>query len=150
MRIFASLAELRPLVGQTIAGSDWIALTQQRIDAFANATGDRQWIHVDAERAARGPFRGTVAHGFLTLALMPEMMASAFALQGTRFGLNYGLNKVRFPAPVPAGSRLRGHFKLLAWEPLEGGAQLAFEVTMEREGAAKPVCIAHSLVRHYL
>ncbi len=150
MRTFATLAELQPLVGQTIGTSDWIEVTQQRIQLFADATGDQQWIHVDPERARAGPFGSTIAHGFLTLSLLPEMSASAFEIRDVRMGVNYGLNKVRFPAPVPAGSRLRGHFKLLGYEPIEGGVQMVVEVTMEREGSAKPVCVAESVGRRYL
>jgi len=149
MRSFEHLADLAPLVGQEIAVSDWITVDQHRIDLFADATGDHQWIHLDAERAARGPFGTTIAHGFLTLSLLPEMAAAAMEVRDTRMGVNYGLNKVRFPAPVPSGSRLRGHFKLLAFEPLDGGAQLTMEVTMEREGSDKPVCVAESLARRY-
>jgi len=149
MRSFEHLSELQPLVGQTIGVSDWITVTQQRIQLFADATGDHQWIHLDAERAAKGPFGTTIAHGFLTLSLLPEMGASAFQVLDTRMGVNYGLGKVRFPAPVPSGSRLRGHFKLTKYEPLDGGAQLTVEVTMEREGSDKPVCVAESLARRY-
>jgi acyl dehydratase len=149
MRSFEHLADLAPLVGQEIALSDWITVDQHRINLFADATGDHQWIHLDAERAATGPFGTTIAHGFLTLSLLPEMSAAAFEVRDTRMGVNYGLNKVRFPAPVPSGSRLRGRFKLLAYEPLEGGAQLTVEVTMEREGSNKPVCVAESLARRY-
>ena len=149
MRSFEHLADLAPLVGQEIAVSDWITVDQHRIDLFADATGDHQWIHLDAERAAKGPFGTTIAHGFLTLSLLPEMAAAAMEICDTRMGVNYGLNKVRFPAPVPSGSRLRGRFKLLAYEPLEGGAQLTVEVTMEREGSNKPVCVAESLARRY-
>jgi len=149
MRSFEHLADLAPLVGQEIALSDWITVDQHRINLFADATGDHQWIHLDAERAAKGPFGTTIAHGFLTLSLLPEMAAAAMEIRDTRMGVNYGLNKVRFPAPVPSGSRLRGHFKLLAFEPLDGGAQLTMEVTMEREGSDKPVCVAESLARRY-
>ena len=149
MRSFEHLADLAPLVGQEIALSDWITVDQHRINLFADATGDHQWIHLDAERAAKGPFGTTIAHGFLTLSLLPEMAAAAMEIRDTRMGVNYGLNKVRFPAPVPSGSRLRGRFKLLAYEPLEGGAQLTVEVTMEREGSEKPVCVAESLARRY-
>ncbi len=149
MRTFETIAELQPLVGQDIATSEWITVTQERIQLFADATNDHQWIHLDAERAKAGPFRTTIAHGFFTLSLLPEMSASAFEVRGTRMGVNYGLNKVRFPAPVPSGSRLRGHFKLLAYDPLDGGAQLTVQVTMEREGSDKPVCIAESLARRY-
>jgi acyl dehydratase len=149
MRTFETIAELQPLVGQDIATSEWITVTQERIQLFADATNDHQWIHLDPERAKAGPFGTTTAHGFLTLSLLPEMSASAFEVRGTRMGVNYGLNKVRFAAPVPSGSRLRGHFKLLAYDPLDGGAQLTVQVTMEREGSDKPVCIAESLARRY-
>jgi len=150
MRRFERLADLQPLVGQHVADSDWILIDQRRIDLFAEATGDHQWIHVDPARAATGPFGTTVAHGFLTLSLLPEMGAAAFAVADMKMGINYGLNRVRFPAPVPVGSRVRGRFKLLAYEVLEGGAQLTMEVTIEREGSAKPVCIAESVSRRYL
>jgi acyl dehydratase len=150
MRSFEKLSELESLVGQNIATSDWITVSQERIQLFADATGDHQWIHLDAERAAKGPFGTTIAHGFLTLSLLPEMGASAMEVRDTRMGVNYGLGKVRFPAPVPSGSRLRGHFKLTKFEPLEGGAQLTMEVTMEREGSDKPVCVAESLARRYV
>ena len=150
MRSFEHLTDLQALVGQEIAVSDWISVDQRRIDLFAQATGDHQWIHIDAERAAKGPYGTTIAHGFLTLSLLPEMSASAFQVLDTRMGLNYGLGRVRFPAPVPSGSRLRGHFKLLKYEPIEGGAQLTTEVTMEREGTDKPVCVAESLARRFV
>jgi acyl dehydratase len=150
MRRFATLEEFGALLGQTVATSDWITVTQERIDEFARATGDHQWIHVDPVRAAAGPFGSTIAHGFLTLSLLPVMAESAIEFTDVRMGVNYGLNKVRFPAPVPVGSRLRGHFKLTAFEPLEGGAQITMEVTMEREGSAKPVCVAESLSRRYV
>jgi len=146
----SNVAALRDRIGEEIAVGEWFPITQARIDQFADATGDHQWIHLDAERAAKGPFGTTIAHGFLTLSLLPEMAASAFEVRDTRMGVNYGLGKVRFPAPVPSGSRLRGHFKLLKYEPLDGGAQLTVEVTMEREGADKPVCVAESLARRYV
>ena len=149
MRSFETIAELKDLLGQEIGVSDWITVTQERIQLFADATNDHQWIHVDAERAKAGPFGTTIAHGFLTLSLLPEMAASAFGVRETRMGVNYGLNKVRFPAPVPSGSRLRGRFKLVDYEPLEGGAQITVQVTMEREGSDKPVCIAESIGRRY-
>ena len=149
MRTFDKLSDLQALVGQDIGQSGWIGVDQQRIDLFADATGDHQWIHVDPVRAATGPFGAPIAHGFLTLSLLPEMAASALEVRDTRMGVNYGLNRVRFPAPVPVGSRLRGRFKLLAYEPIEGGAQVTMEVSMEREGSAKPVCIAESVARRY-
>ena len=150
MRSFEHLSELQALVGASIGVSEWITVDQRRIDLFADATGDHQWIHVDPVRAAQGPFGATIAHGFLTLSLLPEMSASAFQVRDTRMGVNYGLGKVRFPAPVPSGSRLQGHFRLLRFEPLEGGAQLTVEVTMLREGSDKPVCVAESLARRYV
>ncbi|GIX23190.1 MAG: putative enoyl-CoA hydratase 1 [Caldimonas sp.] len=150
MRVFDTLEELRPLVGQSIGTSDWITIDQERINRFADATGDHQWIHVDPERAAAGPFGTPIAHGFLTLSLLPLFFATGFEVRQVRMGVNYGLNKVRFPAPVPVGSRLRAHFKLLAFEPLDqGGAQLTVEATVEREGSAKPVCVAESISRRY-
>ncbi|WP_298831703.1 MaoC family dehydratase [uncultured Piscinibacter sp.] len=150
MRSFESLEQFGVLVGQVVGTSEWITVTQERIDEFARATGDLQWIHVDPIRAAAGPFGTTIAHGFLTLSLLPLMAESAIEFRNVRMGVNYGLNKVRFPAPVPVGSRLRGHFKLAAFEAIEGGAQITMEVTMEREGSAKPVCVAESLSRRYL
>jgi len=149
MKRYAHLADLQPLVGHELGASDWITVDQERIDLFAQATGDHQWIHVDVERAKAGPFGAPVAHGFLTLSLLPEMAASAFDVDDVRMGVNYGLNRVRFPAPVPAGSRLRGRFKLQSYEPIEGGAQLVVEVTMELEGCAKPACVAESVTRRY-
>ena len=151
MKHFQHLAELQPLVGQEIGRSEWIEVTQERIDLFARATGDHQWIHVDVERARReSPFGGPIAHGFLTLSLLPEMFATGFDVADVRMGVNYGLNRVRFTAPVPAGSRVRGHFKLLEYKPLDGGAQLTVEVSMEREGSDKPVCLAESVSRRYV
>ncbi len=154
MREFNSIEELQPLVGQEVAVSDWITVDQERIDRFAEATGDHQWIHVDPERAKAGPFGATVAHGFLTLSLLPWMTQQAMVIRSTKMGVNYGLNKVRFPAPVPVGSRLRARFKLQKFETLEAlrgisAAQLVWEVTIEREGSTKPVCVAESISRRY-
>jgi len=143
------LSELQALVGSTLGTSDWQGIDQARIDRFAVVTGDDQWIHVDAARAAAGPFGSTIAHGHLTLSLLPVMVRTAFALDDVRMTVNYGLNRVRFPAPVPVGSRLRGHFKLLSFEPIAGGAQVVVEVTSEREGHSKPVCVAESVARHF-
>jgi acyl dehydratase len=149
MKHFAHLEDLRTEIGREVGVSDWIAVEQPRITQFAQATGDHQWIHVDPARAAAGPFGATVAHGFLTLSLLPAMADTAFAIDDVRMGVNYGLNRVRFPHPVRAGSRLRGRFKLLAFEPLDGGAQLTVEVTMELEGVDKPACVAESVSRRY-
>lgn len=149
MTHYDKLQDLAPKVGQEIGVSDWVTVDQKRIDLFAQATGDHQWIHVDPVRAAKGPYGGTVAHGFLTLALLPELGQAALQIGDVRMGINYGLNKVRFPAPVKSGARVRGRFKLLALEPLPGGAQLTMEVTIEIEGGDKPACVAESLSRRY-
>ena len=150
MRSFQTLSELAACVGQEVATSDWTTITQQQVNLFAEATGDRQWIHVDSERATAGPFRGPIAHGFLTLSLLPKFFESSFEIVESRMGVNYGLNKVRFTAPVPVGSRLRARMKLLAAESIDNsGMQMTWEMTVEREGSAKPVCIAESLVRRY-
>jgi acyl dehydratase len=150
MRTIASLAELPALVGQEVATSDWITITQEQVNLFAEATGDHQWIHVDVEKARSGPFGAPIAHGFLTLSLLPRFFETALAIGGTRMGVNYGLNKVRFTAPVPVGSRLRARLTLLACEPIEnGGMQMTWKVSVEREGSDKPVCVAESLGRRY-
>jgi acyl dehydratase len=149
MREFERLTELAELVGQEIGLSDWLLVDQARIQGFADATDDQQWIHTSPERAAAGPFGGTIAHGFLTLSLLPVFFDTGFKVAETRMGLNYGLNKVRFPAPVPVNSRLRGRFKLLSFDAIEGGVQLCIEVTVELEGQSKPVCVAESLTRQY-
>ena len=150
MKIFQTIAELAQLTGQEVAVSDWTTITQQQINLFADATGDHQWIHTDPVKAAAGPFGATIAHGFLTLSLIPKFFDQAFTIVGTRMGVNYGLNKVRFTAPVPVGSRLRARLKLIASEPIDNdGMQMTWEVLIEREGAAKPVCVAESMVRHY-
>ncbi len=150
MRRFASLEELGRELGQVIGTSEWVSVTQQRIDEFARATGDMQWIHVDPVRAAAGPFGSTIAHGFLTLSLLPLLADSALEFGGVRMAVNYGLNKVRFPAPVPVDSRVRAHFKLIGFEPIEGGAQVTMEATLEREGSPKPVCVAEAVSRCYV
>ena len=144
-----ALADLPDMVGQTLGVSEWLQVDQARIDAFAHATGDLQWIHVDPVRAAAGPFGTTVAHGFLTLSLLPLMGDQALDITGTRMAVNYGLNKVRFPAPLPVNGRVRGHFKLTACEAVGTAQQLTFEVAMELEGSDKPVCVAESVSRRY-
>lgn len=150
MKIFENLADLRVLVGQEVAISEWITVTQEQVNMFAQATGDHQWIHVDVERATAGPFGAPIAHGFLTLSLLPRFFESAMEVRNTRMGVNYGLNRVRFTAPVPVGSRLRGRMKLLACEPIDNdGMQMTWQVTVEREGSDKPACIAESLTRRY-
>lgn len=150
MKTFESLADLAACVGQEVAVSDWVEITQAQVNRFAEATGDHQWIHVDVERAKAGPFGGPIAHGFLTLSLLPVFFESAFDIRNTRMGVNYGLNRVRFTAPVPVGSRLRARLTLQAIEPIEqGGQQMTWAVVVEREGAGKPVCFAESLVRQF-
>jgi acyl dehydratase len=146
----AHLQDLRERVGEVLCTGPWVAIDQHRIDLFAEATDDHQWIHVDRERAAQGPFGSTIAHGFLTLSLLPTLFERALVIEDVRMGVNYGLNRVRFTAPVPVGSRLRGRFRLLSYEPLEGGAQLVMEVTMELEGSSKPACVAESVSRRYV
>jgi acyl dehydratase len=149
VKTYQNLPELKALVGSEIGLSDWISVDQRRIDQFAAVTGDDQWIHVDPKRAASGMFGSTVAHGFLTLSLLPLFIRSSHKVLGPRMSVNYGLNRVRFPAPVPVDSRLRAHFKLLSYEDIEGGVQLITEVTVEREGQSKPVCVAESVGRLY-
>ncbi|WP_432239244.1 MaoC family dehydratase [Herbaspirillum robiniae] len=151
MREIATLEELKSLAGQEVAVSDWIEVSQEQVNRFADATGDHQWIHVDVERAARElPFGGTVAHGFLTLALLPRLLGSAISLGAdVNMLLNYGLNRVRFPAPLPVGRSVRGVIVLQSVEDIPGGAQLAWEITVECEGSEKPVCVAEFLVRRY-
>ena len=150
MRIIASLEELKQLIGQEVAVSDWLVITQERVQQFADATGDHQWIHLDVERSrAESPYGGTIAHGFLTLSLLPMLMASSLQMSDVKMGVNYGLNKVRFPAPVPVGSQLRARIVLLSVEDIMGGAQLVWPVTIEREGGDKPVCVAESITRRY-
>jgi len=143
------LEELPGRVGGVLGVSEWIAIGQAKIDAFAAATGDRQWIHIDAERAAASPFGTTIAHGFLTLSLLPLLSSTAFAIVDVGTSINYGLNRVRFPAPVPVGSRVRGRFDLLACETLPDGMQLTIKVTVEREGSDRPVCVAEALSRRF-
>lgn len=150
MKTFKTLAELAACVGQDVAVSDWIGIEQSRIDRFAEATGDHQWIHTDPVRAKAGPFGTTIAHGFLTLSLLPWFLENAVSIEEARMGVNYGLNRVRFTSPVPVGSRLRGHLHLLGAEAVEGGGwQFTWRLTVEREGAGRPACVAESIARLY-
>jgi acyl dehydratase len=142
--------DMRARVGQELGVSEWVEITQERIDAFAQATEDFQWIHVDAERAAETPFGGTIAHGLLTLSLGPKFSYELFSLSGFTFALNYGFGKVRFPAPVPVGSRLRMRAALTAVDDVPGGIQFTVTQTFEVEGGEKPVCVAESLARAYV
>jgi acyl dehydratase len=149
-RTFQTLPELAQHVGEEIAVSDWLTITQEQVNLFADATGDHQWIHIDVERAKQGPFGTTIAHGFLTLSLLPKLIESSVEVKETRMGVNYGLNKVRFTSPVPVGSRLRARSKLLAADTIDnGGYQFTWNVTIEREGSDKPACIAESISRRY-
>jgi acyl dehydratase len=145
-----SLRDLESRVGQEVGVSPWVEIPQSRIDQFAEATGDFQWIHVDPKRAKDSPFGGTIAHGFLTLSMLPKLTESTFEFSDRRMGVNYGLNKVRFTAPVPAGAKIRGRFTLARYEKIEGnGVQTTWNAVIEREGSDKPVCVAETISRHY-
>ena len=149
MRTISGLDELKQAEGEDLGTSDWHEVTQEAIDAFADVTGDHQWIHVDPERAKDAPFGGTIAHGFYTLSLAPRFNEQIYRLEGFAFAVNYGLDRVRFPAPLPVGSRVRMHSRLKALALVPGGAQITVEVTFEREGGDKPVCVAETLARVY-
>ena len=149
MRTITGLDELKAAEGEVLGTSDWHEVTQKDVDTFADVTGDHQWIHVDVERAKETPFGGTIAHGYLTLSLGPVLNNQVFKLEGFAFALNYGLNKVRFPAPVPVPSKVRASPKLKEINDVPGGAQCVFEVSFEREGGDKPVCVAETVVRVY-
>jgi acyl dehydratase len=139
--------DLKP--GLELGPSEWEEMRQERIDAFADATGDHQWIHVDPERAASGPFGGTIAHGFLTLSLLPHWTFDLMDVEDASAAINYGLNKVRFPAPVPVGSRLRASYRIVDVSEVAGGVQVTTAATVEREGSDKPVCVAETVSRYY-
>ncbi|SCG46427.1 Acyl dehydratase [Micromonospora echinaurantiaca] len=149
MRTFASLDELAAAVGETIGPGDWQRIDQSRVDLFADATDDHQWIHVDPQRAAAGPFGGTVAHGYLTLSLLPALAGGLYRVQGVRMGVNYGLNRVRFPAPVRVGSAIRASATIAEVSPVDGGVQLVAAVTVESDAGGKPVCVAETVSRLY-
>jgi acyl dehydratase len=145
-----SLRDLRDRVGQEVVVSDWMEITQERINRFADATDDHQWIHVDVERARReAPFRATIAHGFLTISMLSRLLNSSIRFATARMGLNYGFNRLRFTAPVTAGSRVRGRFTLQALEEIEGGVQTTWGVVVEREGSDKPCLVAEWVTRRY-
>jgi acyl dehydratase len=148
--VIPGIARLKDWVGKEVAVSDWLAVSQERIDAFAATSGDDQWIHVDRARAGKeSPYRTTVAHGFLTLSLLSVLMREAVEISGVRMGINYGLNRVRFTGPVPAGSRVRARFRLAAAEEIDGGVQATWDVLVEREGEAKPVLVAEWITRRH-
>jgi acyl dehydratase len=150
MRAFSSIAELRDAAGEHLGYSDWHTVDQKTVDLFAEATGDHQWIHVDPDRAAKGPFGRTVAHGFLTLSLIPVLAQEVYRIDGVRMGVNYGLNRVRFPAPLPVGSRVRAGVEFVEITEVDGGVQIVSRVTVEAEGAPKPCCVAETVSRFYV
>lgn len=143
-----SLDTLPGLVGKTLGPSDWVRVTQDRINQFAEATGDNQWIHVDVEKAATGPFGKTVAHGLLTLSMIGVMGKDVFKFEGFKMGVNYGYEKIRFPTPVPVDSNLRVRVQVVSFEPVGAVWQTVVEFTVEVEGAAKPACVAQMIFRH--
>lgn len=145
MRVFHGIEELEQAVGTHLGYSDWCTITQEQIDLFADATGDHQWIHVDPERAAQGPFGTTIAHGYLTLSLVPKLVGEIYTVEGVRMGVNYGCNKVRFPAPVLVGSRVRAGVELVSLVPGRAGVQSTAQVTIECEGADRPACVAETV-----
>jgi acyl dehydratase len=148
MRTFESVAKLAAAKGESIGQSDWVTITQENVNLFADATGDHQWIHVDPERAAKGPFGGTIAHGYMTLSLLPRLSQQIYTVNGIKLAINYGLNKVRFPAPVPVGARVRAQSSLVDVEDLGNGAvQATVSTTVEIEGSTKPACVAETIVR---
>jgi len=146
MRVFESPDEVVAAVGSDLGASEWVEITQERVDAFADATGDHQWIHVDPERAMAGPFAGTIVHGYLTLSLVPWLGSQVFTLGGDGAALNYGTNKVRFPQPVPVGSRIRTHVSVAEAQQVRAGTQVVFRHSIEIEGQDKPGCVAETVV----
>lgn len=150
MRLFHSVDDLRGFVGSELGTSDWHLVDQVRIDRFAQVTEDEQWIHVDPERAADGPYGTTIAHGFLSVSLIPVMLNEIYQVEGAALRVNYGLNRVRFPAPVPSGARIRGTAVLLSLDDLESSVQVTLRTTVNREGGGKPVCVAENLTRIHL
>jgi acyl dehydratase len=148
MRVFNGIQELTAAAGEEIGISDWVAVGQDRINSFADVTGDHQWIHVDVERAADGVFGGTIAHGFLTLSLLPSFLQQIFRVDGVQMAINYGLDKVRFPTPVPVGARLRGAARLVEVTPSAGAVQARVSTSIDIEGGKKPACVVESLIRY--
>jgi acyl dehydratase len=149
MRVFGSVAELAAAVGETVGPGPWFPIDQPRVDAFAEATGDHQWIHTDPERAAAGPFKGTIAHGFLTLSLLPMLTRDLYRVDGLRMAVNYGLNRVRFPAPAMVGGSLRLTARIAEVTPVEGGVQLVVTATVDTDRGTKPCCVADTVSRLY-
>ena len=149
MKTITGLEELKAAEGEILGTSDWYEVTQADVNAFADVTGDHQWIHVDVERAKETPFGGTIAHGYFTLSLIPMLSRQVFGMEGFTFALNYGLNRVRFPAPMPVGQKVSCTVKVAVVQEIPGGAQTTMVMTLEREGGEKPVCVAETLVRAY-
>ncbi|MEB3371074.1 MaoC family dehydratase [Saccharopolyspora mangrovi] len=147
MKVFASKEEILAAKGETLGTSEWLTITQEQVNTFADATHDHQWIHVDIEKAEQGPFGGPIAHGFLTLSLLPKLNSETFRVDNVKMGINYGLNKVRFPSPVPVGSRVRSTTELIDATEIDGGLQLQVKATVEIEGSDKPACVAEFLSR---
>ena len=150
MKTIAGIEGYRALVGEQLGESDWLQVDQDRINQFADATGDHQWIHVDLEKAKQGPFGTTIAHGFLTLSLIPALTGGLLKIDGVRMGINYGLNRVRFPSPVKVGSRVKASVRNVSVEDVQGGVQIVNEVTISIEGEAKPACVAETVTRLYV
>jgi len=146
VRVFGDVQELPDAVGEHLGYSEWLPVSQERVDTFADATGDHQWIHVDPERARTGPFGGTIAHGYLTLSLIPALVSQIYRVEGLKMGINYGSEKVRFPAPLPVGSSVRAGAELIGAQETAQGYRLVLRVTMEAQGIAKPVCVADTVV----
>jgi len=147
--VFKTPADLKPFVGQHLGHSDWLEITQERINQFADATGDHQWIHIDPERAKHGPFGACIAHGYLTLSLVNIFLPHIVDVRGIRMGVNYGVDKVRFPAPVRVGARIRGGAELIKVEDVKGGVQATIRVTVDIEGSDRPACVVDTISRYY-
>jgi acyl dehydratase len=145
MRVFSGIDQVAAAVGEHLGYSDWVTVTQEQVNQFADATGDHQWIHVDVERAKRGPFGGPIAHGYLTLSLIPVLMSGVYRVEGLAMGVNYGTEKVRFPAPLPVGCRIRAGAELLSTRQVTQGTQVVNRVTVEADGVPKPVCVAETV-----
>lgn len=148
MRVFEGISELVDAAGEELGSSDWLVVDQDRVNTFVDATGDHQWIHVDTERAATGPFGGTIAHGLLTLSLLPHFLHQIYRVDNVTMAVNYGLNKVRFPAPVPVGAKLRASSRIAEVTRFEGAVQVVLSTSMEIEGVDKPACVVESIVRY--
>jgi acyl dehydratase len=149
VHVFTGVDEFAAAAGQELGSSDWLAIDQQRVNLFADATGDHQWIHVDPERAKDGPFGGTIGHGYMTLSLLPVLVQRIFRVDGLKMAINYGLNKVRFPAPVPVGAKVRATSRLADVMPIEGGLQFTLATAIEIEGSDKPACVAETIGRYF-